>query len=513
MATIAEPTILKPVPPATVASPCTLVIFGASGDLTKRKLIPALYNLTRSRHLPENFAVVGFAFDPMTTEQFRDKLTAEVKDLSGEPIDQELWNSCCERIYYMQGNFDDPAAYEKLKELLADVDARHQTRGNHLYYLATSPSFFAKVIAQLGAAKMVAEDGGVWRRVIIEKPFGHDLQSSIALNAEIGKVLLERQIYRIDHYLGKETVQNLMVFRFANGIFEPIWNRRYIDHVQITVAETVGVEQRGGYYEHAGALRDMVPNHILQLVAMTAMEPPISFAGDAVRDEKAKVIHAIKPLHPEECTSCVVRGQYGPGKIEGQLVPGYRDEPNVDPHSNTETFAAMKMSVDNWRWAGVPFYVRTGKRLAARVSEITIQFKEAPFVLFRQTPVENLKPNLLVVQIQPDEGIWLRFGAKVPGPAVDIGTVQMHFKYTDYFGSRPSTGYETLLYDCMIGDSTLFQRADMVEAGWTVVQPILDYWQAREPEDFPNYAAGSWGPEAANALMERDGRHWRSTMK
>jgi glucose-6-phosphate 1-dehydrogenase len=496
-------------PKGQPAGPCLMVIFGASGDLTKRKLIPALYNLERSHYLPENFAVIGFAFDQMSTEEFRQKISSEARELDEAPIEPESWNRFIERLYYMQGDCRDSAAFERLRGLISDVDRRHNAQGNCLFYLAVAPSLFSKVIEQLGRARLVDEEEGRWRRVVIEKPFGRDLQSSIALNREISKALSEDQIYRIDHYLGKETVQNMMIFRFGNGIFEPIWNRRYIDHVQITVAETVGVEHRGAYYDNAGALRDMVPNHIFQLVSLTAMEPPNSFA--AVRDEKAKVIQAIQPLHPDECLHCAVRGQYGPAEIDGQPVPGYRSEPNVKPDSATETFVALKLTIDNWRWAGVPFYLRTGKRLAKRVSEITIQFKQPPFVLFRQTPVEHLKPNLLVIQIQPEEGIWLRFGAKTPGPFVDIGAVKMNFKYADYFGRTPSTGYETLIYDCMIGDPTLFQRADMVEVGWRVVEPLLEVWGSRLPADFPNYAAGTWGPEEADQLLRRDGRHWRST--
>ena len=336
------------------------------------------------------------------------------------------------------------------------------------------------------------------------------MESARGLNKEVGRVLSENQVYRIDHYLGKETVQNILIFRFSNGIFEPVWNRRYIDHVQITVAETLGVELRGGYYDHAGATRDMVPNHILQLVTLTAMEPPVSFGADAVRDEQAKILHAIQPLAPEDVLTRAVRGQYGEGQIDNEGVPPYRSEANVAPDSNTETFVALKLSIDNWRWADVPFYIRTGKRLPKRVTEIAIQFRRAPFVLFRDTPVEKLWPNLLVLHIQPDEGISLRFGAKVPGIAVDIGPVNMDFRYSDYFGNEPSTGYERLLYDCMTGDATLFQRADMVEAGWSVVQPLLDVWKALPPRHFPNYAAGTWGPKEADELMARDKRAWRN---
>jgi glucose-6-phosphate 1-dehydrogenase len=500
------------IPKGRPAGPCLMVIFGASGDLTRRKLIPALYNLARSHYLSENFAVIGFAFDAMTTGQFRESISQAARELDEAPIEPDSWKHFVERLYYMQGDFADPAAFTRLRDLIAEVDRRHNTQGNHLYYLATSPEYFSKVIQQLGQLKLVDQEEGHWRRVVIEKPFGHDLASSAALNREIQKVLSEDQIYRIDHYLGKETVQNMMIFRFGNGIFEPIWNRRYIDHVQITVAETVGVERRGAYYDKAGALRDMMPNHLFQLVSLTAMEPPNSFAADEVRDEKAKVIHALEPLHPDECLNCAVRGQYGPGEIDGQPVIGYRSEPYVKPDSTTETFVALKLTIDNWRWAGVPFYLRTGKRLKKRVSEITIQFKPPPFVLFRQTPIEHLKPNLLVIQIQPEEGIRLRFGAKTPGPIVDIGSVEMNFKYADYFGRTPSTGYETLIYDCMIGDSTLYQRADMVEAGWSVVDPLLRVWAERPPTDFPNYAAGTWGPQEADELLRRDGRHWRTTV-
>jgi len=495
-------TTQNPQPKGRPAGPCLMVIFGASGDLTKRKLIPALYNLARSHYLPENFAVIGFAFDAMTTAQFRESISQAARELDEAPIEPDSWKHFVERLYYMQGDFADSGAFTRLRDLIAEVDGRHGCHGNHLYYLATSPEFFSKVIQQLGQAKLVDQEEGHWRRVVIEKPFGHDLQSSAALNREIKKVLAEDQIYRIDHYLGKETVQNMMIFRFGNGIFEPIWNRRYIDHVQITVAETVGVERRGAYYEKAGALRDMTPNHLFQLVSLTAMEPPNSFAAGAVRDEKAKVIYALEPLHPDTCLHCAVRGQY----------EGYRSEPSVKPESTTETFVALKLTIDNWRWAGVPFYLRTGKRLKKRLSEITIQFKPPPFVLFRQTPIEHLKPNLLVIQIQPEEGIRLRFGAKTPGPFVDIGAVQMNFNYADYFGRTPSTGYETLIYDCMIGDSTLFQRADMVEAGWSVVDPLLRAWAEHPPADFPNYAPGSWGPQEADDLLRRDGRHWRTTV-
>jgi glucose-6-phosphate 1-dehydrogenase len=364
-------------------------------------------------------------------------------------------------------------------------------------------------VRQLGNAGLVKEENGKWARVIIEKPFGHDLESARLLNSDLKKVLSEKQIYRIDHYLGKETVQNVMVFRFTNNIIEPLWNRNYVDHVQITAAETVGVEHRGGFYETAGALRDMVPNHLFQLMTMTAMEPPISFDADEVRNKQAEVLHAIQPLAPEDVLTNMVRGQYGEGYIDGQYVVGYRQEPDVSPTSNTETFVAMKLQIDNWRWAGVPFYLRTGKRLAKRATEIVIQFRRTPFVLFRNTAVKNLETNRLVIHIQPEEGISLSFGAKVPGSVMRLGLVNMDFDYKSYFGAEHGTGYERLLRDCMAGDATLFQRADMVEAGWSVIQPIIDVWHALPPRGFPNYTAGSWGPVEAEELLEREGRAWR----
>jgi glucose-6-phosphate 1-dehydrogenase len=489
--------------------PCVMVIFGASGDLTKRKLIPALYNLAQDHLLSQQFAVVGSARSPMTNESFREKLAQDMREFATGPVDPELWEWLARRLYYLPGDGEDSETYRRLQDLLTQIDQEHGTPGNYFFYLATAPGIFAKVIQQLGASGLTREDNGRWRRVIIEKPFGHDFASAQSLNQEIRQVLQEQQIYRIDHYLGKETVQNILVFRFANGIFEPIWNRRYIDHVQITVAETVGVEERGGYYDETGALRDMVPNHIFQLITLTAMEPPISFAADAVRDEQTKILRAMQPLTPEEVLSRTVRGQYGHGITGNEHMPAYRSEPRVAPDSGTETFIALKLLIDNWRWADVPFYLRTGKRLPKRVTEVAIQFKRAPFMLFRRTSVERLTPNLLVLHIQPDEGISLRFGAKVPGPLVRLGSVNMDFRYADYFGSTPSTGYERLLYDCMTGDATLFQRADMVEAGWAVVAPILDVWRALPPRNFPNYAAGTWGPTEADELLERDGRQWR----
>jgi glucose-6-phosphate 1-dehydrogenase len=489
------------------ADPCVMVIFGASGDLTKRKLIPALYNLAKDNLLSKEFALVGIARNELTSEQFRDEIGKEIGEFATTTVDPDLWHWFSRRIYYHAGDFGDAAAYKGLGELLAQIDKEHGTRGNYFYYLATAPSFFGPIVTHLGEAGLVNEEHG-WRRVIIEKPFGHNYESAVTLNQEIRKVLDEKQIYRIDHYLGKETVQNILVFRFANGIFEPIWNRRYIDHVQITVAETVGVEQRGGYYEKAGTLRDMVPNHIFQLISLTAMEPPVSFDADVVRDEQAKILKALSPMTDEEVLTRTVRGQYGEGMEGENRVQGYRSEPYVAPDSRTETFVAMKLFIDNWHWADVPFYLRTGKRLPHRATKIVIQFKRAPFVLFRKTAVDKLEPNRLVLHLQPDEGISLSFGAKIPGPVVQIGEVDMNFNYTDYFNATPQTGYERLLYDCMLGDATLFQRSDMVETAWHVVAPILDVWEALPPRRFPNYAAGTWGPHEADELLTKDHRHW-----
>lgn len=497
-------------PVSEPAGPCIMIIFGASGDLTRRKLLPTLCNLERQHLLSPKFALVGIARTQMSSEAFRAKIARELKELLPSSMDTEACGWLSRSLYYVAGDAGDPGTYERLQQLLERLDREHGTNGNFLYYLATAPEFFSAVVHRLGAAGLTQEENGRWRRVIIEKPFGRDLDSACALNAQLKEILQERQIYRIDHYLGKETVQNIMVFRFSNGIFEPIWNRRYVDHVQITAAETMGVEMRGAYYESSGALRDMVPNHLFQLITLTAMEPPVSFEANAVRDEQAKILHAIQPLSPEEVLTRTVRGQYGEGMIGGERVASYRSEPKVAPDSTTETFVAMKLNIDNWRWADVPFYVRTGKRLAKRMTEITIQFKRAPFVLFRGTPVERLTTNRLVLHIQPGEGISLRFGAKVPGPVMHLGAVDMDFDYADYFGGGPSTGYERLLYDCMNGDATLFQRADMVEAGWRVVAPVQDVWTALPPRHFPNYAAGSWGPKEANELLGRDGRAWRT---
>jgi glucose-6-phosphate 1-dehydrogenase len=489
--------------------PCAFVIFGASGDLAKRKLMPAIYNLEKERLLPREFAIVGVGRDGMDTDAFRDRVRRALDEFGTGGVDPALRDGLARRARYLHGDYADPATYAALRDLLGGIDGEEKTRGNYLYYLATPPTVFATVAHQIGAAGLAAEGEGRWRRLIVEKPFGEDLESARALNAALRRDLAESQIYRIDHYLGKETVQNILIFRFANGIFEPVWNRRYIDHVQITVAESVGVEKRGGYYDAAGALRDMVPNHIFQILAFIGMEPPISFEDRAVRDEKAKVLHAIPAMTPEEVLVRTVRGQYGEGAVDGEAHAGYRAEEKVAPDSDTETYIAMKLFIDNWRWAGVPFYLRTGKALAGRVTEVVIQFNQAPFVLFRDTPIDRLGANQLILNIQPDEGIALRFQAKVPGPAVRMGEVEMDFKYSDHFGQQPSTGYETLLHDCMLADATLFQRDDMVEAGWRIVQPILDVWNALPARSFPNYPFGSRGPKEADDLLARDGRQWK----
>ncbi|MBD2100422.1 glucose-6-phosphate dehydrogenase [Leptolyngbya sp. FACHB-261] len=491
------------------AEPCTIVIFGAAGDLTKRLLMPALYNLAHSNLLPEEFAIVGVAHTMMSQDDFRSKLSRDIREFATVAVEDQLWERLEQRLYYLSGEFQDANTYHQLQDLLTQIDQECGTQGNYLFYLATSANFFCDIVAQLGAAKLTQEDDKHWRRVIIEKPFGHDLASARALNKGISTVLKESQVYRIDHYLGKETVQNILVFRFGNGLFEPLWNREHIDHIQITVAETVGVEGRGNFYEGTGAVRDMMQNHLFQLLAMTAMEPPISFEADAVRDEKSKLLKSIVPLTPEAVLHNAVHGQYGAGSVKDTEVPAYRSEPRVAPDSTTETYVALKLNIDNWRWAGVPFYLRTGKRLPKRLTEISIQFKQVPSLLFRQMSIDSLTPNFLTIRIQPEEGIHLQFGAKVPGPAIKIDPVEMDFCYANYFGMAPSTGYETLLYDCMIGDATLFQRADNVELGWSVVTPILDAWAATPPQTFPNYAAGTWGPKAADELLQKEGRRWR----
>jgi glucose-6-phosphate 1-dehydrogenase len=495
---------------ARQADPCAFVIFGAAGDLTKRLLLPALYNLAAGRLLPEAFCIVGLARADISVDEFRRQMRAALQQFATNGVEPQTLDWLIARCRYVHGEFDKPATYERLKHELAEVARAFNTRDNWLFYLATPPDLFAPIACFLGEFGLANEHDGCWRRLIVEKPFGFDLQSACALNQELLSHFGESQIYRIDHYLGKETVQNIMVLRFANGMFEPIWNRHHIDHVQITVAETVTVETRGKLYDHTGALRDMVPNHLFQLLALTAMEPPSCFQADAVRTERLKVIEAIHPLTSQSVAADVVRAQYLAGRVGGRAVGDYRAAPNVSPQSTTETYVAMRLGVNNWRWAGVPFYLRTGKALGARKTEIAIKFRSAPLALFRDTPVEQLAPNFLVLRIQPDEGAALHFNAKIPGPNVRIEPVRMNFKYEDYFDVAPSTGYETLIYDCMIGDQMLFQRAVDIEAGWRVVDPILRAWSDGKGGDLYTYRAGSSGPQAAELLLARSGQQWRT---
>ena len=493
--------------------PLTMVIFGASGDLTKRLIVPALYNLAKANLLPAQFAIVGLDHNEGTSEKWAANLHNFLEELTrtgggefeAKQIEAGPWQKLASAMSYLTGDFMDAGTYRRLGEHLAERDRKETLCDNVLFYLAVPDRFFGPIVDRLGQAGLL-EDRKGFRRVVIEKPFGHDYESARELNARIHKQLREDQIYRIDHFLGKETVQNILALRFANGLFEPVWNRDRIDHVQITVAETIGIEERGSFYEQTGALRDMIPNHLFQLVAMTAMEPPSSFDADAVRLRKAEVFRAVHPVNPADA----VRGQYGAGKIGSDEFRPYRNEDHVAPDSFVETYAALRLCIDNWRWAGVPFYLRTGKRLPKRTTEIAIRFKAAPFMLFKDTPVEELGANWLVLQIQPDEGIRLRFNAKVPGPDVSLESVAMDFRYSDWFKQSPQVGYETLLYDCFMGDPTLFQRADQVEAAWCVVEPLLKAWRNPPSETFPNYAAGSAGPACADDLLTRDGRAWRA---
>jgi glucose-6-phosphate 1-dehydrogenase len=505
---------------STTAPPCSLVIFGTGGDLTRRLLMPAVYNLSKAGRLSENFALIGVDRSKRTLKQFHDDLGAGIQkfvsDTAGDSegggggkFDEKAWEFLTRRTNLVDGDVTQPETYKKIAEDLVRAAKQHNTGGNAIFYLAVASSLFGPIVESLASAGLMEEKDGHWRRVIIEKPFGTDLPSAKALNARILKVVEESQVYRMDHFLGKETVQNIMALRFANGIFEPLWNRDHIDHVQITVAETVGVERRAAFYEATGALRDMVPNHVFQLVSLTAMEPPNSFDPDAVRTEKTKALQAIVPFADGDEQRNVVRGQYAAGTVRGQPVIGYRDSDGVAKDSMTETYVAMRIAIDNWRWAGVPFYLRTGKAMTRRTSEIAIQFKGAPFALFRDTAVDNLTPNVLALQIQPDEGVSLQFSAKKPGPEIQLGGVRMDFRYKDYFQAAPSTGYETLVYDCMIGDQTLFQRDDSVEAGWSAVQPILDLWHNDKKAPLEFYPAGSAGPEGADQLLWRSGRAWR----
>jgi glucose-6-phosphate 1-dehydrogenase len=485
-----------------------MVVFGAAGDLTGRLLVPALYNLAAAGLLAEKFALIGLARAPLTDADFRAQLGEALHRYATGAVDPAVWNALAQRFFYLEANFEAPDTYTGLRRRLAEVEGEFNTGGNVLFYLATAPEYFGSIVDQLSWAGLTREQTHDWRRVILEKPFGHDLASAQALNARLRRDLTEEQVYRIDHYLGKETVQNILVLRFANGLFEPLWNRNHIDHVQITVAESVGVEKRGGYYDRAGALRDMVPNHLFQLLALTAMEPPTCFGADAVRTEKTKLLEAVQVLKPAQVAAHVVRAQYGAGTVGGHTLPDYRAEPRVAPDSTTETFVALKLTIDNWRWAGVPFYLRTGKALARRSTEIAIRFKQAPYAMFRATPVERLAPNYLVLHIQPEERISLEFSAKVPGPAVHMAGVGMDFCYNRHFGGGRAIGYETLIYDCMMGDATLFQRSDTVEAAWRAVEPIFEAW-SDSTADLVAYPAGSWGPQQAQELLGRDGRQWR----
>lgn len=489
--------------------PATIVIFGASGDLTKRKLIPALYNLLAERHL-SRIAIVGTSRSQISDEEFRASLKEGVEKYSRKkPLDADLWAALEPNLYYQQGGFDDPEAFQRLKVRLESIEKERGLPGNRLFYLSTPPSVFAPIVQNLGKAGLVDPKERPFARVIIEKPFGTDLQTAQTLNEQVRGVLKERQIYRIDHYLGKETVQNLLVFRFANGIFEPLWNNKYIDHVQITGAETLGVERRGGYFDRAGILRDMVQNHLFQVLCLAMMEPPVSFESDAVRDEKVKVLKALRPIDPKTLGTRVVRAQYAPGSVLGTEVPGYIEEPGVDPKSTTETFVAMKLFVDNWRWAGVPIYLRSAKRMPKRVTEVAIHFKSAPHRLFRAGQVADVGSNILAIRIQPDEGITMSIGSKVPGPSIEIAPVTMEFRYASSFGVEAPEAYERLLLDALNGDGTLFTRGDEVEASWSFITPIHEAWKAAIHDPPYTYEAGTWGPSIARQLLATDGRAWR----
>jgi glucose-6-phosphate 1-dehydrogenase len=489
------------------ADPCAVILFGASGDLARRKVIPAMYDLAQNKSLGERYAIVGFARTPMTDDSFRSMAGEAAKTISEVgPIDPAKWDEFASNLHYSPGDYADQNSFAQLAKCLAEIDAKKQLGGNRLFYLSTPPEVYPDIVEQLGRAGLARPDSpGSWVRIIIEKPFGRDLATARELNQIVLNVFDEKQVYRIDHYLGKDTVQNLLVLRFGNGIFEPLWNRNYVDHVQITASETLGVERRGGFYETAGALRDMIQSHVLQLTSLMAVEPPASFDANAVRNEKLKVLQSIRPFNLEMVAQSVVRGQYAPGKIGEKALAGYRQESHVSPNSRTETFVAMRLLVDNWRWAGVPFYLRTGKRLAKRTTEIMIQFKRAPHIVFREREVE---PNRLVLNIQPDEGISFSFGAKRPGTEMSIGNVTMNFSYREGFGGASRSAYATLLNDCLRGDATLFDRGDSVEAAWSLVDPILDVWSAAKSVSVPQYASGSWGPRESDQLLEREARQW-----
>jgi glucose-6-phosphate 1-dehydrogenase len=501
--------VTDPAPKQKKPDPCAFVIFGVTGDLTHRLVMPALYNLAASDLLPASFCVVGVTRKAMSNEELCDNLMKGLHHFATRKVGDSIARRLLECVTCIAADPKDPASFDHLHEQLKKLETARKTVGNRLFYLATPPNAFAPISKQLGRTGMLKENNGAWRRLVIEKPFGTDLASAKALNAELLQIAEERQIYRIDHYLGKETVQNILVLRFANGMFEPIWNRNHIDHVQITVDEKLGVGHRGSFYDSTGALRDMVPNHLFQLLSLVAMEPPARFDAHAVRSEKAEVLAAIQTQSEADALNNSVRGQYLGGKIGDTEIEDYRKTRDVKPDSTTETYAALKLTIDNWRWAGVPFYLRTGKALAAKRTEVAIKFKQAPFAMFRDTPVDRLSQNYLVIGIEPAEGITLQFNTKVPGPTVNIDGVEMKFQYKDYFKAEPSTGYETLIYDCMIGDNILFQRADSVEAGWQAVQPFLDAWNKAGAKGLQSYNAGSEGPAEADALLTRDGRSWR----
>ena len=492
------------------ADPCCLVVFGASGDLMHRLLVPALYNLAAGGLLPDAFALIGVGRSAMSDDAFREDLRKSLQQFATRPVEEKLAERVVGCATYVRGDVDDPVSYDRLRQALQRIEAERGTKGNRLFYMATPPSAFRPIACQLGRSRLACEENGSWRRIIIEKPFGTDLASARKLNHDLLDVFDEDQLYRIDHYLGKETVQNILVLRFANGLFEPIWNRDHIDHVQITVAETLAVGRRGRFYDETGALRDMVPNHLFQLLSLVTMEPPSRFEAGAVRSEKAEVLDAVLVPSEAEALRNSVRGQYTRGHAGNNPIEDYRATPNVRPDSTTETYAALRLQIDNWRWAGVPFFLRTGKALETRVTEVAIKFKQAPFAMFRDTPIERLAQNFLVLGIQPVECISLQFNAKVPGPSIRIGGVGMTFRYKDYFDAAPSTGYETLIYDCMIGDAILFQRADGVEAGWRIVQPFLDAWRNAGGQGLASYQAGTPGPAEAERLILQNGRAWRS---
>jgi glucose-6-phosphate 1-dehydrogenase len=489
--------------------PCSFVIFGVTGDLTHRLVMPSLYNLAATGLLPDKFCVVGIARKGTSSDALRDSLMKGLRQFATRPVDDAVAKRLLECVTSIEADPNDPGSFDAMRERLEKLEANRSTGGNRLFYLATPPGAFAPISRQLGRTGLLREENGAWRRLVIEKPFGTDLASAKVLNGELLKIVDEHQIYRIDHYLGKETVQNILVLRFANGMFEPIWNRNHIDHVQITVDEKLGVGHRGSFYDSTGALRDMVPNHLFQLLSLVAMEPPIRFDAHSVRSEKADVLAAIQPQSETDALKNSVRGQYQGGKIGDTEIEDYGKTEDVRPGSTTETYAALKLTIDNWRWAGVPFYLRTGKALGIKRTEVAIKFKQAPFAMFSCTAAETLAENYLVIGVEPTEGIALQFNTKVPGPTIRIDGVEMKFRYKDYFKAEPATGYETLIYDCMIGDNILFQRADSVEAGWKAVQPFLDAWKNAGAKGLQSYKAGSEGPADADELLKRDGRSWR----